>query len=246
MSSQDKGSGPTSATDESPSTNPSNVHDISSGARLVLPYFPETSTPESIDDKAALTADTARMTDITRDELRSTLSDIENRMDRRIDRMESTEDKRSESYRREQEARDTLYSERFEAMHKRLEDRDLVIDSKLDAMQNSVTLMTRSIDGFEKRLDEKLSDVKSSNRNALWATLAIAAATVVGIWGVNSTIIGSVSSFFDAGKSSMTHQQDAEKLLSDAKSQSETTYKLLLQIQNQIQQNRDPSNPVRH
>lgn len=175
--------------------------------------------------------DTPPMNDITREELRSTLSAIEDRMDKRIDRMESTEEKRSEAYRREQEARDRLYTERFEAMHKRLEDRDSIIDSKLDTMNSSVRLMTLTVDGFETRLDKKLDEVKSSNRNARWATLAIAAATVVGIWGVNSTIVGSVTGFFDAGKSTFERQQSTEKLIQDAKAQSEATYRLLLEMQ---------------
>ncbi|EPA95280.1 hypothetical protein PG5_42580 [Pseudomonas sp. G5(2012)] len=195
------------------------------------------------DDKTSKRTDTEQMNDITREELSLTLSAIESRMDKRIDRMESTEEKRSESYRREQEARDKLYTERFEAMHKRLEDRDSIIDSKLDTMNSSVRLMTQTVDGFEARLDKKLDEVKSSNRNARWATLGIAAATVVGIWGVNSTIVGSVTGFFDAGQSTLEKQQSTEKLILDAKLQSEATYKLLLEMQNREQsrlQQRDP------
>ncbi|WP_336354727.1 hypothetical protein [Pseudomonas granadensis] len=175
------------------------------------------------------------MNDITREELSQTLSAIEGRMDKRIDRMESTEEKRSESYRREQEARDKLYTERFEAMHKRLEDRDAIIDSKLDAMSSSVKLMTQTVDGFEVRLDKKLDEVKSSNRSARWATLAIAAATVVGIWGVNSTIVGSVTGFFDAGQSTLQRQQATEKLILETQKQSDATYKLLLEMQSRDQ-----------
>lgn len=182
-------------------------------------------------DKGSTSSDTYLMTDITREELSMTLSAIESRMDKRIDRMESTEEKRSESYRREQEARDKLYTERFEAMHKRIEDRDTIIDSKLDTMNSSVRLMTQTVDGFEARLDKKLDEVKSSNRSARWATLAIAAATVVGIWGVNSTIVGSVTGFFDAGQSTLERQQSTEKLILEAKTQSEATHRLLLEIQ---------------
>lgn len=188
-----------------------------------------------IDDSRSPVGDTQGMNDITREELSLTLSAIESRMDKRIDRMESAEEKRSESYRREQDARDKLYTERFEAMHKRLEDRDSIIDSKLDAMNSSVRLMTQTVDGFEARLNTKLEEVKSSNRNARWATLGIAAATVVGIWGVNSTIVGSVTGFFDAGQSTLERQQATEKLIVDAKLQSEATYKLLLEMQSRDQ-----------
>lgn len=186
-------------------------------------------------DKPQAVGDTHRMNDITREELSSTLSAIEERMDKRVERMEASEDRRAEAYRREQEARDRLYAERFEATSRRLEDRDKVIDSKLDAMSSAVLRMSEKVDGFEKVLDSKLADVKSSNRNAAWAMLAIAAATVVGIWGVNSTIVGSVTGFFDAGKASSQAQQDIEKLVKDSKLQSEETFKLLQQIQAQQQ-----------
>ncbi|KAF6686940.1 hypothetical protein HFD98_25500 [Pseudomonas sp. EKM23D] len=186
-----------------------------------------------IDDSKPRKSDTAEMNDITREELGATLSAIEERMDRRVDRMEQSEDRRADAYRREQEARDTMYTERFMAMHKRLEDRDTVIDSKLDTMNSSLIRMTASVNDFEKRLDDKLTEVKSSNRSARWATLAIAAATVVGIWGVNSTIVGSVTGFFDAGQSALSRQQATEKLIQDAKDQSEATYKLLLELKTQ-------------
>lgn len=188
--------------------------------------------------------DTLPMNDITRDELSNTLSAIEERMDKRVERMERSEDRRADAYRREQEARDKLYTERFEAMHKRIEDRDAVIDSKLDAMNSSVIRMSEKVDGFEKQLDGKLVEVKSSNRNAAWAMLAIAAATVVGIWGVNSTIIGSVTGFFDAGKASVESQQSIEKLVRDSKLQSEETFKLLQQIQAQQQSTQKASVPT--
>ncbi|VVN84201.1 hypothetical protein PS704_01339 [Pseudomonas fluorescens] len=208
-------------------------HAVRDHFEKITPMFraPPQSDTNSTDDSPSSARDTLFMNDITREELSLTLSAIESRMDKRIDRMESTEEKRSESYRREQEARDKLYTERFEAMHKRLEDRDAIIDSKLDTMSSSVKLMTQTVDGFEVRLDKKLDEVKSSNRSARWATLAIAAATVVGIWGVNSTIVGSVTGFFDAGQSTLQRQQVTEKLIIDAKAQSDATYKLLLEMQ---------------
>lgn len=212
-------------------------HDVRDSFEKVTPMFraPSQRDTNSTGDIPLPAGDTQLMNDITREELSQTLSAIEGRMDKRIDRMESTEEKRSESYRREQEARDKLYTERFEAMHKRLEDREAIIDSKLDAMSSSVKLMTQTVDGFEVRLDKKLDEVKSSNRSARWTTLAIAAATVVGIWGVNSTIVGSVTGFFDAGQSTLQRQQATEKLILEAQKQSDATYKLLIEMQGREQ-----------
>lgn len=174
------------------------------------------------------------MTDQTgRSELNATLSAIEDRMDKRIERMEKAEDRRAEAYRREQEARDKLYIERFEAMHRRLEDQDKVIDSKLDAMSESISRVGATVNGFEKQLDEKLKEVKSSNRNAGWAMLAIAAATVVGIWGANSTIVGSAAGIFDSGKQQASRDKDAQEILQELKAQSADTRNLLEQLKAQ-------------
>ena len=58
-------------------------------------------------DNHAKTTNTAAMNDITREELSSTLSAIEERMDKRIDRMERSEERRSDEFRKEIALRDT-------------------------------------------------------------------------------------------------------------------------------------------
>lgn len=196
---------------------------------------------ESMDDTKVISEDTPRMNDITREELRSTLSEIENRMDRRFERLEQAEERRAEAWRREQEAyrheqqmRDQLYSERFEATNRRLEDRDKVIDSKLDAVTESVKRMSEKVDGFSGELSSKVDEVRASNKNSVLAILGIVVsvgiATVIGLWGANSTIVGSASSIFAAGQQQTSQQQDLQLLLKEAKSQSAETRKLLEQI----------------
>ncbi len=184
---------------------------------------------------------TRAMNDITREELRTTLSDIENRMDRRFERLEQAEERRSEAWRREQEAyrheqkmRDQLYSERFEATSKRLEDRDKVIDSKLDAVTESVRRMSDKVDGFSGELSSKVDEVRTSNRNTVLAILGIVVsvgiATVIGLWGANSTIVGSASSIFSAGQQQTAEQESLKKLLEEAKAQSAETRQLLERV----------------
>lgn len=193
------------------------------------------------DDNQKKQGHTPHMTDITREELRSTLSDIENRMDRRFERLEQAEERRSEAWRREQEAyrheqkmRDQLYSERFEATSKRLEDRDKVIDSKLDAVTASVKRMSDKVDGFSGELSSKVDEVRASNRNTVLAILGIVVsvgiATVIGLWGANSTIVGSASSIFAAGQQQTADQETLKKLLEEAKAQSAETRQLLERV----------------
>ncbi|MNJ36377.1 hypothetical protein D3C77_311630 [compost metagenome] len=193
------------------------------------------------DDIQKKSAHTGAMNDITREELRATLSDIENRMDRRFERLEQVEERRSEAWRREQEAyrheqkiRDQLYSERFEATSRRLEDRDKVIDSKLDAVTESVKRMSDKVDGFSGQLSSKVEEVRTSNRNTVLAILGIVVsvgiATVIGLWGANSTIVGSASSIFSAGQQQTAQQEVLLKLLEEAKAQSAENRQLLEKV----------------
>ncbi len=201
----------------------------------------DTAQPDLPSDIDRPLVNTGAMNDITREELRSTLSEIEARMDRRFERLEQAEERRSEAWRREQEAyrheqkmRDQLYAERFEATGKRLEDRDQVIDSKLNTVAASLKSMTEKVDGFSEDLRSKLDDVRSSNRNTVLAILGIAVsvgiATVIGLWGANSTIVGSASSIFVAGQQQAVDQKALQKLLQEAKLQSAETRLLLDKI----------------
>ena len=247
-------------------------------------------------------SDTVDMNDLTRDELRATLSAIEERMDRRAKRMEKVADRRSEEFLREialrddairrelelrressiieqaerdkalaardqafeekiggflstQTERDRLYTEKADSVFRRLDDRDQVIDSKLALMENSLLQVKSTVDGFQgslttsaKDFETKLGDgisafkseltrtlngVKSSNRNTGIAILTMAAATVLGIWGANSTIVGSAVGIFDGGRNSAERTMQVESLLRDSKAQSEATYALLKQMQEQ-------------
>lgn len=207
-------------------------------------HLPKQKTQYTRADIGKAKVDTDPMTEITREELNTTLSAIESRMDKRIDRMEQADVQRAESwrreqdaYRKEQESRDRLYAERFEATSKRLEDRDKVIDSKLDAMTGSVLRMTEKVEGFAGHLDAKVSEVKTSNRNTLLAILGIVVsvgvATVLGLWGANSTIVGSASSIFQAGQQQASQDKQLQELLQETKAQSAETRALLEKMKSQ-------------
>lgn len=159
--------------------------------------------------------------------------------------------------------RDRLYTEKADSVFRRLDDRDQVIDSKLALMENSLVQVKSTVDGFQdslatsakdfetklnngisafkSELTSTLEGVKSSNRNTGIAILAMAAATVLGIWGANSTIVGSAVGIFDGGRNSAERTMQVESLLRDSKAQSEATYALLKQIQEQQTSSRSPA-----
>lgn len=216
--------------------NPDNWHIVSPGFKVEAELR---EIKRSMRDNGLFQTHTKPMTEaISRSDLNETLSAIEERMDKRVERIEQSEAVRADAYRREadayrreQEARDRLYAERFEATSKRLEDRDKVIDSKLDAMNGAVLRMTDKVDGFSGYLDQKVSEVKASNKNTVFMILGIVvsvgAATVLGLWGANSTIVGSASSIFQSGQQNAESDQVLRELLQEAKSQSAETRALL-------------------
>ncbi len=187
------------------------------------------------------------MTEITRNEMKDTLSAIENRMDKRIDRMEQAELQRHEwaareheAYRREQEARDRLYSERFEATNRLMDAKlDAInasfkqVSSKVDGFSSTLAGFSTTIAGFSTILPELLKEVKSSNRNTVLAILAIGVATVLGLWGANSTIIRSAGSIFQSGYEQAANAQDVKNLIEEVKAGSDETKALLEAIRAQ-------------
>ncbi|MDY7559926.1 hypothetical protein QN366_05010 [Pseudomonas sp. CCC3.2] len=166
-------------------------------------------------DKSEKSDDTNRMPEITPEELRTTLSALEDRMDRRAEKVERDSERRADAYRKEQEARDLLYAERFEGMSRRLEDRDKVIDAKLDSIVTKIGGVEFKVDGFESKITESVTEVRKSNRAALAGMLTIGVAIVLGVWGVNSTIISSASGIFTSGQESQKIQQGNAQMLKE-------------------------------
>ncbi len=182
-------------------------------------YSPAPSRPDlrlvGTDDEARQKAHDPKMTELNQNDLSAAISEIEKRMESRADRVERESDRRADAYRKEQEARDLLYAERFEAMSRRLEDRDKLIDSKLDGIAGKISGIDLKVDGFESKIDAAVVQVRKSNRATLGGMLTIGIAIVLGVWGVNSTIISSASGIFSAGQDSQKSQQANENILRD-------------------------------
>lgn len=161
--------------------------------------------------------DDERMTDHPPAEMKSAFSDIENRMDKRIDRIEKAVEGSSESFRHELALRDA-------ALH-----REMNLKEKSFRREHNL---------YAKALDDQLGRMEASASSAtqeikdfkLWMG-GIGIAVVLGIMGANATIFGGGKAFFDGGKEATLNEQRIESLLQESKAQTEATQTLLKEIQ---------------
>ncbi|MGR2707611.1 hypothetical protein B7453_20985 [Pseudomonas sp. IB20] len=171
-------------------------------------------------DKKLLAGDTDPMTTMTREELSSTLSAIEERMDKRVERMEQDTVRRSDDLRREMRLRERSARRESiatkEALRAHIESNDKAVASTLAALE---------------RTEIEFGTVKQANKEQRYWMAGIGVAIVLGIMGANATIFGGGKTFFDGGASSVINQQQVEKLIQEAKSQSDANRALLKQIQ---------------
>jgi len=130
---------------------------------------------------------------------------------------------RHEAFQRELDARDSAHSERSAAVLLRLDDRDKIIDSKLDGISTKISGIDTKVNSFEAKIVESVRLVRNSNRATLGGMLTIGIAIVLGVWGVNSTIISSASGIFSSG-------QDAQKIQSANENVLKETQELLRQL----------------
>ena len=154
-------------------------------------------SPELIDDNKLPKSDTQAMNDITREELRSTLSDIENRMDRRIERMEKDGERRSddyrkelalrdeqlkrefdlrqESFRHEQAARDAALSEKFTGFLAAQAERDKALEKISESRFDRIEKDVSSIKTDTKKVGEDVNGIKVTMGKYLGGAIVIGA-----------------------------------------------------------------------
>lgn len=172
------------------------------------------------DDRATPKSHTEPMNEISREELSMTLSAIEERMDKRVERMEQDTARRSDDLRREMRLRERSARRESiatkEALQAHIESNDKAVSSTLAALE---------------RTEKEFGTVKQANKEQRYWMAGIGVAIVLGIMGANATIFGGGKTFFDGGASSVINQQQVEKLIQEAKSQSDANSALLKQIQ---------------
>lgn len=171
------------------------------------------------DDTAARERHTEPMNDITREELRTTLSAIEERMDGRIERLEKDSERRSDDLRREIRLRER--SARREA---------IALNQAVQAhIQSNDKAVSAALAALE-RTESEFGKVKQANKEQRYWMAGIGVAIVLGIMGANATIFSGGKAFFDGGKDAIQNQQAVETILKQAQEQTEANRRILDEI----------------
>lgn len=131
------------------------------------------------DDKTGLPSHTESMNDMTRDELNSTLSAIEERMDKRVERIEKETDRRSEEFRKEISLRDDTIRRELDLRRESFLAEQAIRDQAWEA-KFSGFLSTQA--ERDKRLDESVSGIR--------ADLTRLGSLKLNIWGAMLTAVG--------------------------------------------------------
>lgn len=131
-----------------------------------------TLAADLVDDNRPRTSDTRQMNDITRDELRSTLSSIEDRMDKRIERMEKDGERRSEEYRKELALRDEQLKREFDLRQESFRNEQLARDAALaEKFSGFLSAQSERDKALEKvsesrfdRIEKDVSSIKADTK----------------------------------------------------------------------------------
>lgn len=136
------------------------------------------SSGVALDDPDFL-SDARTMTDMTREELSSTLSALEERMDKRVERIEKETDRRSEEFRKEISLRDDTIRRELDLRRESFLAEQAIRDQAWEA-KFSGFLSTQA--ERDKRLDESVSGIR--------ADLTRLGSLKLNIWGAMLTAVG--------------------------------------------------------
>jgi hypothetical protein len=171
----------------------------------------EPSSNEALDEKLEL-PQAEFMTDITREELSSTLSAIEERMDKRIDRIEHESEKRvldykselalrddqlrreldlrQESFRAEQVSRDVALSEKFAGFLAAQAERDRAWEKISEARFERIEKDVSSIKTDTKKVSEDVNGIKVTMAKYLGAAVVIGALASAALGAAAKHLLG--------------------------------------------------------
>lgn len=166
-------------------------------ARGVSYSRPSSKDEEPPTDKQKNLSDTLAMNDITREELSQNLSAIEDRMDKRMDRLERSEERRSddfrkelalrdaqlqreldirqESFRAEQAARDAALSEKFAGFFAAQTERDKALEKVSESRFERIEKDVSSIKADTKKVGEDVNGIKVTMGKYLGGAIVIGA-----------------------------------------------------------------------
>ncbi|KIH81658.1 hypothetical protein UCMB321_4588 [Pseudomonas batumici] len=123
--------------------------------------------------------DTGPMTDITRDELTSTLSAIEERMDKRVERMERETDRRADEFRKEIGLRDETIRRELDLRRESFLAEQAIRDKAWDEKFSGFLAAQSERD---KRLDESVANIRDD--------ISHLGSLKLNIWGAMLTAVG--------------------------------------------------------
>ncbi|NMX94247.1 MULTISPECIES: hypothetical protein [unclassified Pseudomonas] len=164
------------------------------------------------DDIPSHRKDTGHMNDITREELKDALLGLEDRVDRRIDRM--GDELQREMRLRERSARREAIANNS-ALKAHIESNDKAVASTLAALS---------------RTETEFGKVKQANKEQRYWMAGIGVAIVLGIMGANATIFSGGKSFFDGGKEAIESQRALDSIVRQAQEQTESNRRILDEI----------------
>ncbi|MQU28245.1 hypothetical protein GHO29_17340 [Pseudomonas helleri] len=177
-------------------------------------------------DKRDELAHTRTMNKSTVDPIDQKLSSIEERMDKRMERM-------GEEFRREMRIRERASRREALAHH-------ATLDAHIKSNDKAVTATLEAL----ARTEAEFGKVKQANKEQRYWMAGIGVAIVLGIMGANATIFGGGKAFFDGGRDSITNQQNVESLINESRIQIQATQKMLEKIQDrQDALERQPAEP---
>ena len=158
---------------------------------------PSSKDEEPPTDKPKNLSDTLAMNDITREELSQNLSAIEDRMDKRMDRLERSDERRSddfrkelalrdaqlqreldirqESFRAEQAARDAALSEKFAGFFAAQTERDKALEKISESRFERIEKDVSSIKADTKKVGEDVNGIKVTMGKYLGGAIVIGA-----------------------------------------------------------------------
>ncbi len=195
------------------------VHDLASWREKRLSAAPDW-TGIATSDLPLITnrAYTGDMNDITRDELRNTLSAIEERMDSRIQRIEQSENRRHDDYQKEMAIRDDQIRREIDLRHDAFKSeqaiRDRALDERFSGFLAAQTERDRRIDGSLTTLSDTQKEIKASI-GSMRTTIIVTAVTtvlaiVIGVVSFNAMLTSNMISAFQMGRSEQSYQKNQE------------------------------------
>lgn len=180
--------------------------------------------PRLVEDKPGETEDNQATGREESMAVKEELANIEQRMDRRIDRL--ADEFRREMRLREQSSRREAIAYK-EAVKAHLESNDKAVAATLAAVE---------------RAETEFGQVKQANKELRFWMAGIGVAIVLGIMGANATIFGGGKAFFDGGKDAVANQQKIDALIKQAQEQTEANRRILDEIRAAQVTNRQPQN----